>query len=331
MSGTGRVRRMAAIAGVAALLVAGCSGDDATPASSPVAQPTSSGQGGPEAQPVVTTEADWQAVAEALGRPGKLSADGLVYRVGFPRRDLSVRSHDVQIAPGLALGSYAAFSRYPDGTVVMMGDLVVTEAELPPVTDTLQEGGVEQTAVHKHLLAHEPELWWSHIHGAAPDPVAMAQTVRMALNRTSTPPPADAGPSSQPQLELDTAALDAALGTTGTNDGGIYKFSFQRNEPITGAHGVLAPGMGITTAINFQPTGGGRAAINGDFAMLAEEVQPVIQALRAGGIEIVEVHNHSLDDQPRVFYLHFWANDDAAELAQALGSAVRAHNVSPAS
>jgi hypothetical protein len=109
----------------------------------------------------------------------------------------------------------------------------------------------------------------------------MAQTVRMALNRTSTPPPADAGPSSQPQLELDTAAIDAGLGTTGTNDGGIYKFSFQRNEPITGAHGVLAPGMGITTAINFQPTGDGRAAINGDFAMLAEEVQPVTSARRA--------------------------------------------------
>jgi hypothetical protein len=158
-----RVRRMAAIAGAAALLVAGCSGDDATtPASSPGAQPTSSGQGGSEAQPAVTTEADWQPVAEALGRPGKLSADGLVYRVSFPRRDLSVRSYDVQIAPGLALGgSYAAFSRYPDGTVVMMGDLVVTEAELPPVTDALQEGGVEQTAVHKHLLAHEPQLWWS--------------------------------------------------------------------------------------------------------------------------------------------------------------------------
>ena len=87
--------------------------------------------------------------------------------------------------------------------------------------------------------------------------------------------------------------------------------------------------MGITTAINFQPTGGGKAAINGDFAMLAEEVQPVIQALREGGIEIVEVHNHSLDDQPRLFYMHFWANDDAGKLAAALGNAVRAHNVSP--
>lgn len=330
MSGIGRIRRVAAIAGAAALLVAGCSGDDATtPANPPGAQPTSSGQGGSVARPVVTTEADWQPVAEALGRPGKLSADGLVYRVSFPRRDLSVRSYDVQVSPGLALGSYAAFSRYPDGTVVMMGDLVVTEAELPPVTDALQEGGVAQTAVHKHLLAHEPEVWWSHIHASAPDPVVMAQTVRMALNRTGTPPPAQAGAA--PELELDTAAIDAVLGTTGTSDGGIYKFTFKRNEAITGEHGVLAPGMGITTAINFQPTGGGRAAINGDFAMLAEEVQPMIQALRAGGIQIVEVHNHSLDDQPRLFYMHFWANDDAVKLAQALGAAVRAHNVSPAS
>lgn len=321
---------MVAVMGAAALLVTACSAGDADPAppasSASVDQP---GGGGSSraAQPVATTEADWQPVAEALGRPGTLSDDGLVYRVGFPRNDLSVRSGDVQVKPGLALGSYAAFSRYPDGTVVMMGDLVVTEAELPPVTDALQAGGVAQTAVHKHLLAHEPQVWWSHIHGAGSDPVAMAQTVRMTLNRTSTPPPAEAGPTPEP--ELDTAAIDAALGTKGSNEGGIYKFSFKRNEAISGAHGVLAPGMGITTAINFQPTGGGRAAINGDFAMLAEEVQPVIQALREGGISIVEVHNHSLDDQPRLFYMHFWADDDAGKLAGALGDAVRAHNVSP--
>lgn len=323
---------MVAVVGAAALVVTGCgaSGADPAPATrsatTPAAQPGDS-EGSRTAQPVATTEAEWQPVAEALGRPGTLSDDGLVYRVSFPRNDLSVRSDDVQIEPGLALGSYAAFSRYPDGTVVMMGDLVVTEAELPPVTDALQEGGVAQTAVHKHLLAHEPQVWWSHIHGAGPDPVAMAQTVRMALNRTSTPPPAETGPTPEP--ELDTAAIDAALGTKGSNEGGIYKFSFKRNEAISGAHGVLAPAMGITTAINFQPTGGGKAAINGDFAMLAEEVQPVIQALREGGIEIVEVHNHSLDDQPRLFYMHFWANDDAGKLAAALGNAVRAHNVSP--
>ena len=279
-------------------------------------------------QPVGTTEADWQPVAQALGRPGKLSSDGLVYRVSFPRSDLTVTSYDVQVKPGLALGSYAAFSRYPDGVVLMMGDLVLTEAELQPVTDTLQGGGVAQTAVHKHLLSHEPPLWWSHIHGAGPNPVAMAQTVRSALDRTDTPPPAS--PATAPQLDLDTAAIDSALGTKGTNDGGIYKFSFKRNETITDENHVLAPGMGITTALNFQPTGGGRAAINGDFAMTGQEVQPVIQALRGGGIGIVEVHNHSLDDQPHLFYMHFWANDDATTLAQALGNAVRAHNASPA-
>ncbi|SFO80351.1 protein of unknown function, partial [Amycolatopsis arida] len=105
---------------------------------------------------------------------------------------------------------------------------------------------------------------------------------------------------------------------------------FARQETVS-VHGkALPPAMGVTTAINFQPTGGGRAAINGDFAMTADEVQNVIQALRAGGIEIVEVHNHALDDEPRLFYMHFWAHDDAAKLATTLRDAVDAHKVKPA-
>jgi hypothetical protein len=140
-------------------------------------------------------------------------------------------------------------------------------------------------------------------------------------------PPAEP-PSPSAELDLDTAAIDDALGAEGRNDG-IYKFSFTRSEPVAMDGRVLAPAMGTTTAINFQPTGGGKAAINGDFAMTRDEIQPVVQALRAGGIEVVELHNHALGEQPRLFYMHFWANDDAARLAQALGAAVRAHAVEP--
>jgi hypothetical protein len=147
------------------------------------------------------------------------------------------------------------------------------------------------------------------------------------LDLTGTPP-AQTTPTDG-EVSLDTAAIDAALGTEGRNDGGIYKFSFARAEEIRMDGRVLEPAMGVTTAINFQPTGDGRTAINGDFAMRPEEVQPVIQALRAGGIEVVELHNHALEDQPRLFYLHFWANDEAVGLAQALGEAVRVHDVEP--
>ncbi|WP_051317652.1 DUF1259 domain-containing protein [Arthrobacter sp. CAL618] len=280
------------------------------------------------APPELTTETDWEAVADTLESEGKLSGE-TVYRVTFPRRDLNVISEGVAIEPGLALGSYAAFSRYPDGTTMVMGDLVVTEDELPKVTDALQRNGLGQTAVHKHLLEHSPQVWWVHFHGTNEDAAQLATGVRAALDETATPP-AEPAASAEPGIDLDTAGIDAALGTEGRNDGGIYKFSFARADEVTMDDRVLEPAMGVTTAINFQPTGGGKAAINGDFAMTHEEVQPVIQALRAGGIEIVELHNHVLEDEPRLFYLHFWANDDAVQLAQALSEAVKAHDVKPA-
>ena len=278
-------------------------------------------------EPVPTTVADWSGVAAALGRQGTLMSDNTVYRVSFPRRDLTVTSYGVTIKPGFALGSYAAFARYRDGQTLLMGDLVVTEAELEAVTDALHAHGLDQTAIHKHLLAHEPDVWWTHIHGVSADPVALASAVRAALDRTATPPPAP--PAPPPALALDTAGIDNALGATGTNDGGIYKFTFVRDETITMDRRVLNPAMGVTTALNFQPTGGGRAAINGDFVMTADEVQDVIEALRAGGIQIVELHNHALDDEPRLFYMHFWANDDAVKLARTLRQAVDATAVHP--
>lgn len=323
------VARLVAAAGVA-VLVAGCTGGADDSAASPKqASPgqDSSADTGKQAEPVRTREADWQGVADTLGRTGELET-GSVYRVSFPRRDLQVTSKGVEIEPGLSLGSYAAFARYDDGTTVVMGDLVVTEEELPKVTDALQRNGIAQTALHKHLLDHEPPVWWTHFHAETDDPEAVARGIKQALDATATPPPAK---EQQPgQLELDTAAIDQALGAKGTNDGGIYKFSFARTETITARGKILPPAMGVTTAINFQPTGNGRAAINGDFAMTADEVQNVIQALRDGGIEIVELHNHALNGKPRLFYMHFWANDDATDLAQTLRKAVDAHDVKPA-
>lgn len=319
-------RLLAAVIGTA-LLATGCgNGDIGSAGNSPAAGSSHRAQQGQQIQPAQTSEADWKGVAEALGRPGKLSG-GTTYRVGFPRSDLNVTAEGVQIKPGLALGSYAVFTRYADGRTLMMGDLVVTEDELQRVTDALHANNIDQTAVHKHLLAHQPQVWWTHIHTVGDDPAAMARGVRAVLDTTTTPPPVTAAPA--PELGLNTAAIDAALGTPGKNDGGIYKFSFARKETVSDHGRVLPSGMGVTTAINFQPTGSGKAAISGDVAMTAEEVQKVIKALRAGGIQIVELHNHSLQDEPRLFYLHFWANDDAVKLARAWRKALDAHNVTP--
>ncbi len=269
-------------------------------------------------RPLVSTDADWAPVVAVLGRTGKLAADGTSYRVGLPRRDLSVTSHGVTIPPSFALGGYAAFARYPGGHAMVMGDLVVTEAEAPAVTDALQAGGLQQTAIHKHLLAESPPLWWMHINGMG-DPLALARAVKTAVDATATPPPVASPPGT---VDLDTTGIDTALGGKGTIDGGVYKFTFARRETISEHGHVIPPGLGVTTALNFQPLGAGQAAINGDFAMTAGEVQHVLAALRRGGITIVSLHNHALDDSPRLFYTHFWATGDAVTVAKALRAAL---------
>jgi len=191
---------------------------------------------------------------------------------------------------------------------MLMGDLVVTETELAHVTDALQAHGIEQTALHKHLLEHTPPVWWTHMHAMADNPAELARGVKAALEATAIPPATPPGP--QPQVDLDTAGIDQALGRKGTADGGIYKVTIARKDTIVDDGHVLPPTFGVTTGINFQPVGGGKAAINGDFVMTGPEVQKVIQALRKGNIDLVEIHNHSFTEQPRLFYSHFWAVDD---------------------
>jgi hypothetical protein len=275
---------------------------------------------------VKTTAADWKPVADALGRTGKLGDNNTAYRVALVRNDLQVTTDGVAIKPGLSLGGYAAFVRYANNETLLMGDLVITEAELPKVTDALQAHGLAQTALHKHLLQQTPPVWWTHVHGMG-DAVQLAQGLKAALDATSigpaTPPPAK-----QPPVDIDTAGVEQALGRKGTPDSGLFKYSIARKDTIVeDGHVLPAASLNLTTVINFQPVGGGRAAINGDFVLIAPEVQKVIQALRAGNIRIVELHNHGLTEQPRLFYMHYWAVDDAVPLARALRPALDATNL----
>nr|WP_280345787.1 DUF1259 domain-containing protein [Nocardia neocaledoniensis] len=311
---------LTALLAVPLLAITACGNDTDTPDSTT----TEHGGTAEHAAATQTTDADWAPVAEILGRSGKFDKTNTVYRVGLPRTDLSVQVRDVTINPGLSLGGYAAFTKYGD-QAMLMGDLVVTEAELPAVTDALQAGGLAQTAVHKHLPQHEPPIWWTHIHGMG-DPAKLAQTIKAALDKTGIRPPTPAS-GEQPPLDLDTAGIDTALGRKGTSEGGVYKYGIARAETVTAGTHTLPAALGLTTAINFQPVGGGRAAINGDFAMIESEIQPVVQALRSAGIEVVEIHNHGLDDNPRLFYMHFWAVDDAVRLSKALRTALDATNL----
>ncbi|WP_392671834.1 DUF1259 domain-containing protein [Streptomyces sp. LN785] len=278
-------------------------------------------------KPVPTRASDWAAVAKALGRGGNMLR-GTTYHTGFPRGDLHVVSDGVTVTPGLALGTHVAFVRYADGTTMAMGDVVVTEHELQHVIDAWQAHGIMQTALHKHLLSQRPDIWWTHVHAHGRDAVALARGLRAGFDRTGTPPPVPPRPAVH--VDLDTARIDAALGVKGSTEDGLYKCIFVRRETIHDGYLVLPPGLGSTSAFNFQPLGGGRAALSGDCAMLAGEVQEVLSALRRGGIKLVELHNHHLTDDPRLFFTHFWAVGDAVELARALRPAVAATNVVPA-
>lgn len=270
--------------------------------------------------------ADWSAVEQTLGRKGTAQAGG-VMRFAFPRTDLRVTAAGVVIRPAFALGSWAAFTDVGGGHVMVMGDLVLTEDEINPVLSALQAGGVEQTALHNHLLNESPRVMYLHIHGHG-ERAAIARAIRSALAATRTPLDTGATPAStaatQP-FDLDTAQIASILNARGRVNGGVYQVSVPRAETIrdvavdepSGTR-IVPAAMGLGTAINFQPTGGGKAAITGDFVMTAGEVNRVIRALRDYGIEITSLHNHLLTEEPRLFFMHFWANDDALRLARGL-------------
>ncbi len=263
-------------------------------------------------------EIDWTKVDTAFGKTA--SVQGEVHRYGLPRTDLQVTLDGVAIKPALALGGWLAFEPMQDSAVVM-GDLVLTETEVNPVMSKLLASGIEITAVHNHLMRASPATYYMHIHGHG-DPVAMATVIRAALAESETPFAAPAAPAAQAQIELDTDKLDAAIGVKGKVNGGVYQFSVPRKQAITEDGMPVPPAMGTAIAINFQPTGGGKAAITGDFVVTAEEVNPMIRALRENGIEVTAIHSHMLNEQPRVFFVHFWANDDAVKLAKGLQAAL---------
>ena len=263
---------------------------------------------------------DWQKVDAALGRSAAVGGD--VHRYGFPRSDLQVTLDGVTIRPGLALGGWAAFKPMGDGAMVM-GDLVLLETEINPVMAKLIENGLEITAVHNHLLRSNPATFYMHIGGHG-DAVKLATAIHAALAEGSKTPMTAPAAGTTPAIDLDTAQLDQIIGAKGTNNGGIYGFGVPRKEPVTeGGMAMTPPGpLGLATGINFQPTGGGKAAITGDFVMIDEEVNPVIKALRSNGIEVTALHSHMIGEQPRLFFMHFWANDDAIKLAKGLRAAL---------
>ncbi len=265
-------------------------------------------------------EVDWGKVDAALGRKAAVTGD--VHRYGFPRSDLKVTLDGVEIKPAFALGGWVAFKPAHGGAMVM-GDLVLLESEIAPVMSVLIQNGLEITAVHNHLLRASPATFYMHVGGHG-DPAKIATTLLQALQSSKTPLTPPAAPSTQPAVDLDTAQLDQIIGAKGQANGGVYQFGVPRRDPVSEDGVQLAPAgpIGVATAINFQPTGGGKAAITGDFVLAGEEVNPVIKVLRENGIEVTAIHSHMLTEQPRLIFMHFWANDDAIKLAKGLRAAL---------
>ncbi len=265
--------------------------------------------------------AEWKTVEDVFGFAGANLPAGVI-RFNMPRGDLHVTLAGTEVKPALALGAWAAFHHVGSNDAMVMGDLVLTEDEVAPVMKALQRGGVEVTALHNHLIGESPKIMYVHMGGHG-DPVKLAQTIKHAVGLTKTPLPQGGGTKeTAADLGFDVAAVEKIMGRPGTVSGGVLHFSAPRAEKLTEDGMETPPSMGAGTAINFQPTGNGRAAIAGDFAMTAKEVGPVMKVLQDNGVQAVALHSHALDDAPRLLYMHFWANDDALKLARTLRSAV---------
>jgi len=244
-----------------------------------------------------------EPIDQALGRSGQKT--GEVYKVSFPRSDLHVSVHGVAIKPGLALGSWAAFLGTDDKAMVM-GDLVLLEAEVNPVVAKLRSSGFEISAVHNHLMEEAPKVLYVHYmaHGPA---AQLATSLRAALSVSKTPleKPASAAEEAAPPAWMK--AVEDAVGRKGTFKGGVLSYGVPRSNAITMGGMTIAPAAGVTQAINFQAADSGKVATTGDFVLTADEVNPVISELQGHEIAVTALHSHMLTEQPRLFFMHFWA------------------------
>ena len=255
-------------------------------------------------------------IANAIGKGGDLT--GEMYKVSFPRSDLTVKAGNLVIKPALALVNWAAFIK-SDSTAITYGDLVLLDDEINPVISKLEDSGIELSALHNHLLHESPRVMYIHFVGRG-DEVEMAKGIREALAVTKTPLGlTPSGPETKPDLAKE---IEQIIGYEGSMGGGVFHINVPRNDIHVAAIGAAIPGyMGMNTPLNFQ-LDGKNAAINGDFILRPAEVNPVIKVLRANGIEIASVHNHMLDEEPRLIFMHFWAYGDAVDLAKGLKAAL---------
>lgn len=258
---------------------------------------------------------DWQGVEKVFGRKGTVQGD--LIKITFPRADLNVKVGEVRIEPALALTSWIAFKSMKDH-VMMMGDLVLLDAEVAPVTSRLIADEIQVTALHNHILGELPHVMYMHFSGHG-HPTKLAEAMKGALTLTGTPV---SPPQSSPLTAgVDWSKVESTLGWTGQRRGNVLQVGIPRQEKIKEGEEEIPPSMGVATAINFQMVGE-KVAATGDFVLAANEVNPVVRSLTEHGIAVTAIHSHMLSETPRLFFLHFWGFDGAEKLAEGLKAAL---------
>jgi hypothetical protein len=262
--------------------------------------------------------APWDSVGRILKTSG--TATGGYYRYGWPRRDMTLRIRDVTVAPGIALGTWAGFAGEP-AAATMMGDLVLTSDELKPVLAELASQRIGVTAIHNHGVG-DPQITYVHYH-ADGEAVDLATRLDRVLARTKTPRPVTAA-AAQP-VTVDTALIFGTLGIRGRAQGNLALMSTVLVPGQVRMDGkVLNPALAYGTPINIQVLDQGRAVATGDFSIPADKVAPVLSALTQNGITATALHTHLIGEEPRVYYMHFWADGQLADVLKGLRAALDA-------
>lgn len=266
-----------------------------------------------------TLAAPWDSVGRILRTSG--TATGGSYRYGWPRRDITLRIGDVTVAPAVALGAWAGFSGDP-ADATMMGDLVLTSGELKPVLAELGRQRIAVTAIHNHVVG-EPQITYVHFHGQG-NALDLAARLDRVLALTGTPRPVTTGSPPQP-VTIDTALVFRALGLSGRAQGAVAQMSTVLVPGTVTMHGrTVTPALGYGTPINVQVVGPERAVATGDFTVLAAKVAPVFEALTAHGITATALHSHLVGEEPKLYFMHFWADGPLPDVLQGLRAALDA-------
>ena len=266
---------------------------------------------------------EYQQVLTTLGKQGDYKAN--VLKVNIPRNDVSVTVANVKTPTPFGFGGWVAMTKGTGGMDVMMGDLVLTQDEVNPVMSALLDNGIEVTALHNHFMWDEPHMFYMHVHGHG-KPADLARQVKPALDligkSTARPTIAPAAPAAPATTTIDTAKLAQIVGTPGEQSGAVYKITIGRDDlKLTEMGASINARMGLNTWAAFVGTNE-NAAIAGDVAMLANEVQPVLKALRKNGLDVVAIHHHMTGTQPTIFFLHYWGTGPADKLATGFKAAL---------